>query len=353
MEFTKALDGALSAGELCAPQDLLKFCYQAAFGGRHILEDPMRAREALIREWERVSPEDEPLCSMLSDSACRISLKAWKKHGLPIAWLWNLFFASASAETEGAEERFLSYLSEATEKQRVFSDRAWREYLDAYFREGIHPVHHSEQSRERFAPAYRVVDPKRAAALPILLWAAKQKADAGRRLVIAIDGRAASGKTTLAKALCEILDAGVVHADDFFLPPELRTEKRLCEAGGNLHRERFAQEVLPNLRIRRDFSYRIFDCGSMEIGGVREVKAGDFCVVEGSYSHHPFFGRYADLAVFSDVSPEEQMRRIVTRNGEKTAQRFREIWIPMEEKYFDAYGIRAQADLVLPLPEQG
>ena len=40
----------------------------------------------------------------------------------------------------------------------------------------------------------------------------------GRVKVIAIDGRCASGKTTLARELAERLGAGVIHMDDFFLP---------------------------------------------------------------------------------------------------------------------------------------
>ena len=61
--------------------------------------------------------------------------------------------------------------------------------------------------------------------------------------IIAIDGRAASGKSTLAQQLGELLDADVIHMDDFFLPPSLRTKERLSEPGGNVHYERFAEEV--------------------------------------------------------------------------------------------------------------
>ena len=66
--------------------------------------------------------------------------------------------------------------------------------------------------------------------------------------VIALDGRAAAGKSTLAAALAETLQAAVIHMDDFFLPPALRTPQRLDRPGGNIHYERFAEEVLPRLR---------------------------------------------------------------------------------------------------------
>ena len=56
----------------------------------------------------------------------------------------------------------------------------------------------------------------------------------GGRAVIAIDGMAASGKSTLAARLAEELDGCVIHMDDFFLPPELRTQERLSSPGGNV-----------------------------------------------------------------------------------------------------------------------
>ena len=46
-------------------------------------------------------------------------------------------------------------------------------------------------------------------------------------VVIAVDGMAASGKTTLAGLLAQRLDAAVVHMDDFFLPQGFRTPERL------------------------------------------------------------------------------------------------------------------------------
>ena len=165
--------------------------------------------------------------------------------------------------------------------------------------------------------------------------------------IIAIDGRAASGKSTLAQQLSELLGADVIHMDDFFLPPALRTRERLSEPGGNVHYERFAEEVLPYLKSPAAFSYRIFDCSKMDYEGERFIGNKPIRIVEGSYSHHPKFGRYADLFVFSDVDEEEQMRRIHLRNGEEKAQMFAEKWIPMEERYFAELEVKKCADATI------
>lgn len=162
---------------------------------------------------------------------------------------------------------------------------------------------------------------------------------------IAIDGRCASGKSTLAERLAELTGGGVIHMDDFFLPVELRSKARAEEPGGNVHYERFMEEVLPHLKSGERFTYRRFDCHCMDYNGVREVAASRYRIVEGAYSHHPKLGDYADILVFSDVEAEEQLARIRERNGEEAAAQFKARWIPLEERYFEAYDIAGRADL--------
>lgn len=166
-------------------------------------------------------------------------------------------------------------------------------------------------------------------------------------IVISIDGRCASGKTTMAQVLSEELGAGIIHMDDFFLPVELRTLERLSIPGGNVHYERFREEVLPKLSGRRDFSYRRFDCGNMELGEERHVKGGGLYIVEGAYSSQPVLGNYMSLKIFSDVGSELQLQRILERGGEEVLQVFKERWIPLEEAYFAAYKLRETADIVI------
>ena len=80
--------------------------------------------------------------------------------------------------------------------------------------------------------------------------------------IIAIDGRCAAGKTTLAARLAKELGGDVIHMDDFFLPPALRTQERRSEPGGNVHYERFLTEVIPKLASGQAFSYQRFDCSA-------------------------------------------------------------------------------------------
>lgn len=168
----------------------------------------------------------------------------------------------------------------------------------------------------------------------------------GQVRVIAIDGRSGAGKTTLANRLAESLGAGVIHMDDFFLPEHLRTDQRLSQPGGNVHYERFKEEVLPYLNHKEAFSYVPFNCKTMDYGKPCLVKASPWRIVEGAYSCHPYFGDYMDIRVFCHIEPEEQDKRILLRNGAEGLKAFKSRWIPMEENYLKTYEIQRKADFI-------
>ncbi|MCM1055459.1 MAG: hypothetical protein NC394_08060 [Bacteroides sp.] len=158
-------------------------------------------------------------------------------------------------------------------------------------------------------------------------------------VLVAVDGRCAAGKTTLAQKLAELTGGSVFHTDHFFLRPEQRTEERLRTAGENIDHERFLSEVLLPLKNGEEtVRYRPFDCKTGGLSGQVEIKTSGICIIEGSYCCHPMLREYYDLRVFLTVDKGEQLKRIVERNGEKGAEVFKERWIPLEEKYFAEYG---------------
>ena len=151
--------------------------------------------------------------------------------------------------------------------------------------------------------------------------------------IIAIDGRCAAGKTTLADRLVKELGGDVIHMDDFFLPPALRTEARRDEAGGNVHYERFLSEVAPSLRTHTALTYRRFDCASMDYDPVpRTIPQAALTIVEGSYSLHPALRHLYTDSLFLTISPVLQRSRLLARCPERF-DRFQSLWIPLEERY--------------------
>jgi len=164
------------------------------------------------------------------------------------------------------------------------------------------------------------------------------------RLLIAIDGRSASGKTTLAAYLKKTFGCNVITMDHFFLQPEQRTPERLSEPGGNVDYERFIEDVLTPILRCEGFSYKPFDCRRQSFGDTVSIQDNDMTIVEGAYSCHPRMFEHYDLRVFLSVGPEEQMRRILERNGVERAADFSSKWIPMEESYFSAFDIKERCD---------
>ena len=155
-------------------------------------------------------------------------------------------------------------------------------------------------------------------------------------VIMAIDGKCTSGKTTLASKLAQIYDCNVFHMDDFFLRPEQRTPERFAEVGGNVDYERFQEEVLLPLKSGKAFSYRPFDCSTFALAAPVSVTPKKLNIIEGTYSHHPYFGDPYDLKVLLTVDEETQQQRILERPT-FLHKRFFEEWIPMENRYFETF----------------
>lgn len=343
--FESCLLEQLSKHPAMQAQDLVKLSYHAACGADHLLRDLDEARAYFLAEYENTHPAEGDLYEPVSGDFARVNIAQWKQRGLKADWLFKLFCLSA-VHDENSREKLLQNIRtvECMLSHTHISRVEWDEYITDYVNQGLPAVHHSDVYRQAERPAYRLVKLPLLRLLPVLELVAKQTA---KPCVIAIDGRAGSGKSTLAQALSHLLDADLVHMDDFFLPLELRNDERLSAPGGNVHFERFKAEVLPKLRSVEGFSYNVFSCSEMRINGSREVKSPDYRIVEGSYSLHPEFGDYADIRVFSNVEAEEQLRRVRVRDGERAAQIFASRWIPMEEKYFAYFKIAEKCDLTI------
>jgi len=166
-------------------------------------------------------------------------------------------------------------------------------------------------------------------------------------VLVAIDGRCGSGKTTLSDILKEKGPCQVIHMDDFFLRKEQRTEERFAEPGGNMDRERLIEEVLTPLKDGKCAHMRRMDCSVMELKENGVLKPEGIIVAEGSYALHPDLRKFYDLTVFMDVLPADQLERIRLRNGEAKLETFVSRWIPMEEYYFRECRVKDCADLYI------
>ncbi len=168
------------------------------------------------------------------------------------------------------------------------------------------------------------------------------------RVIVAVDGRCAAGKTTFAAALCQKWRCPVFHLDDFFLRPEQRTPARMQLPDGNVDHERFLKEVLQPLRVGDTVSYRPYDCTTHSLLPAVTVPDCRVAIVEGSYACCPALWDYYDLRLFLDVTPSVQKERLLARNAQKWPD-FESKWIPLEERYHRVFSVKERCDLVFTL----
>ena len=136
--------------------------------------------------------------------------------------------------------------------------------------------------------------------------------------IIAIDGRCAAGKTTLAGKMAEELHCKVVHMDDYYLPFGKRTDSVMQNPGGHMDYERIIDEIFAPLKAGKEA----------------------WC--------HPQLEAYYDYKIFLDIVLEEQERRLTQRNPERV-EMFQKMWILREEFYFEVYGVKEQSDIVMEM----
>lgn len=166
-----------------------------------------------------------------------------------------------------------------------------------------------------------------------------------KQIIIGIDGKAASGKSTLATYLKEKYNATIYCMDDYFLQPHQRTEERSKMIGGNVDFERFLEQVLIPLKNNQEVKYQIYDCKTQTLNEIQLSNRTDVVVIEGSYSMRPELIEYYDLKIGITIESQHQVERIMERN--KNYEDFINRWIPLENSYLDFYSIFDLVNIVL------
>ena len=330
------------------PVDAVKLVYQSAFGCGHLLSGDCAGR--VEEELAHVAAcRDVPALTPIGGGLGRLNLAAPAVRELPPVRIAGMMRVTM-AQPLGGEAAMAAGLEALRELARAgeapFSPESLEAFLGGW--DGHTPVSHSPAYRAAYAPAYRVVREDLGTLVPAVARIERKLAEAGRALAV-LDGPCGSGKSTLADALAALYHTRPIRMDDFFLPPAMRTAERLRQPGGNVHYERFRDEVLAGLTRGGDVSYRRYDCQSGAWVD-RLHRAAPVAVIEGSYSHHPAFAEaYAELdalRIFVCAAEEERLRRLRAREEERFFA-FQTRWIPLEKSYIEAYDIKSGADIAL------
>ena len=144
---------------LMQPTDAVKLIYQNEFGGGHLIRDEQACMDYLRREYDKI-PKDPslPLYEKIGNGMARIQLAAVKPEALE--QLGRDFIRSA-AEHTGSKARFLQKLDVLRQLTAAghfcFGMVELECYLSEYIQTGCPVVSHSEQYRQNYAPAYRIL----------------------------------------------------------------------------------------------------------------------------------------------------------------------------------------------------
>ena len=322
-------------------RDAVKFLYQASFGGGHMISDPNASYAYLCREASTLSKDRNVSAFEDLGDYIRVDLSVLGKISPKT---FNAMFVASAKNAPQDKTEFIQLLEQFVESDYFEKDKKI-DYLRRYSASGYPAVHHSDAYREAYNPAYRIIRKEYVRFLDAFS-AIDALIQSRHTVTVAVDGLCGSGKSTFAELLHAVYDSNLFHADDFFLPPELRTPERYATPGGNVHWERMLSEILQPLKTGNTFSYRKFDCSVMDYGEPIKVTPKAVNIMEGSYSMHPELIQAYDLKIFIKTDAETQLNRIRGRDGEAYAEVFKEKWIPLENKYFSAFPVEAQCDLV-------
>lgn len=324
--------------------DYVKLAYQSEFGCGHLLTDREAAYAMFLEEWDAVSTDAlEPLTVTIGGGYARLNLAA-AKLCMPPELVFSMFEMSVSGRgtKEGFDRKIRNMQRAAKMGILLCNGDEIVQYASTL---GNQLPSHSARYRRLYGAHYRLITAELAAIAPLcmLLSDAGRKAD---RINVAIEGRAASGKTTVAALLGKLFDGNVIAMDDYFLPTERKTKERLALPGGNVDVERLKQEVMGE-RYADSLTHARFDCHKQVLlPAIKEVRR-QYLFVEGVYSLHPELRDFYDVKFLLDTDKQSQRNRILERGGEALLHRYETEWLPLEEAYFAETQPEFVADLIL------
>ena len=161
--FRAVLTRQFSRYPMALPQDVYKLSFQATMGGAHAAEDSAAAARWLDRELAELPPgPDEPVVDTISSDGrvVRVNLRPYVTGGGAPTALLEAFLRSAREMPASKESlrRHLAYAERlAGSRSLPLPRQALRLFFERMRSSGYPSVGHSEEYRNAYHPAYRVV----------------------------------------------------------------------------------------------------------------------------------------------------------------------------------------------------
>jgi uridine kinase len=179
------------------------------------------------------------------------------------------------------------------------------------------------------------------------------------RLVVAIDGRSGSGKSTVVETVAQATDAVIVSCDDFFAASVTNAEwdRRTPEqrAADAIDWRRLKREAIEPLRAGRAARWLAFDfpAGPRADGTYPLQKTPTalaprpVVLLDGAYSARPELADLVDLSVLVEAAKATRLARLAAREAPGFLQQWHARWGPAEDYYFEHVRPPSAFDVVL------
>lgn len=157
--------------------------------------------------------------------------------------------------------------------------------------------------------------------------------------VIAIDGPAGSGKTTLADELCKLLPSyAIVHMDDLYdgWNQDLVTELP----------HRIETQILKPLSLGHKAHFQTYDWHQDLFTNDQAIDNPEFLILEGVGAANPKLKEYFALSIWVEAQPALLLDRLIARDGQQMRDQL-VAWQVHEAEYFDKLDVRSSVNLVV------
>ena len=141
------------------------------------------------------------------------------------------------------------------------------------------------------------------------LLSAIEKLDSTQSIILAIDGVAGSGKTTLASRLCgDLKNCQVVHMDDLYEGWNDPLSQRLTA--------KVIRELLEPFNQQIPIRYQKFDWILNRFDKFEDLKTSNILILEGVGSGQREFRKYLSKTIWVEYDPSQGFDRVIARDGE-------------------------------------
>lgn len=161
------------------------------------------------------------------------------------------------------------------------------------------------------------------------------------RPILAIDGPAGAGKTTLAEHLCAALSLKykcvTLHMDDLYHGWQTPFDHHFTDA---------LYAASTSHRNSQKYSLSFFDWSDSKYRVAQEMAQAELLILEGVGASHTVIRPFLTASIWIDIEPAEGLERVLMRDGEAISPHMHQ-WLKQQDELFRESQSKEFADFVL------